>query len=169
MDRPQKNEYAAYYDRYVRLVGAGHIGDILAKQQTAFETLLAGIDETKGDFSYAAGKWSLKEVIGHVIDTERVFNYRALCFARNDPADLPSMEQDDFAANANFAARSLASILQEYACVRQATLALFRSFDDEIWQRSGIADGNKFTVRAVAYLVAGHELHHMHVIREKYL
>ena len=169
MKRPQKNEYAAYYDRYISLSVAGHICDILAKQQVATESLLAGLDEEKGNFRYAPDKWSLKEVIGHVIDTERVFNYRALCFARNDPADLPSMDQDDFAGNANFAVRSIEDILQQYLSIRQATLALFRSFDEEIWQRTGMASGNKFSTRAVAYIVAGHELHHVQVIREKYL
>lgn len=130
---------------------------------------MAQIDEVQANHRYAAGKWSLKDVVAHIVDTERVFAYRALCFARNDSGPFPSMEQDNFVRFGNFANRSLKSIVDEYRFLRQSNIVLFRSFDDEISMRKGIASGTEMTVRAIAYIIAGHERHHVSVIQEKYL
>ncbi|MCA9735714.1 MAG: DinB family protein [Deferribacteres bacterium] len=169
MIRPPKNEYAEYYHKYIRQLPDGDICEILASQLDETIKLLAQIDEVQANHRYAAGKWSLKDVVAHIVDTERVFAYRALCFARNDSGPFPSMEQDNFVRFGNFANRSLKSIVDEYRFLRQSNIVLFRSFDDEISMRKGIASGTEMTVRAIAYIIAGHERHHVSVIQEKYL
>jgi len=169
IQRPAPSEYAPYYSTYIDRVGDGDILEILAAQNRDTRALLGKLPETRGDSRYAPGKWSLKQVVGHMADAERVFTYRALAFARADAAPLPSMEQEEWMAHSNFEKRSLASILSEFNAVRAATLALFESFDAAIGARRGTASGVAFTVRAMPYIVAGHELHHMGVVRERYL
>ncbi len=169
IQRPAPSEYAPYYGKYIDRVGDGDILKTLAAQHRDTRALLEGVDEKRGAFRYAPGKWSLKQVIGHMADVERVFTYRALAFARNDRAPLPSMEQEEWMAHSNFESRSLASILAEWSAVRAATLALFESFDAEIGTRHGMASGVEVSVRALPFIVAGHELHHMGVVLERYL
>ena len=118
---------------------------------------------------YAPGKWSLREVLGHIIDAERIFAYRALRFARNDPTELPGFEQDDLIPAAHFDQRPWADLLAEFELVRRSNLLLFAGFDREAWLRQGVASRNRISVRALAYVIAGHELHHLRVIRTKYL
>jgi hypothetical protein len=134
--------------------------------QTA--AILGGIDEKRAGFRYAPEKWSIRQLVGHVGDTERVFTYRALTFARGDQAQLPSMEQDDFMRYADFDRWSFADLRDNLAFLRRATILLFANLGDEAWDRRGIASGNPVTVRALAYITVGHERHHLRVLREKY-
>jgi len=169
MNRPATTEYAPYYQTYIKKVPDGDIIQILAQQMEETRALLKSLPPGKADFRYAPGKWSIKEVVGHIVDTERVFAYRALCFSRNDKTPLPSFEQNDYVANANFDQRTLEDITEEFSLVRQANIILFSSFDEEVEGRKGIASGVEFTVRAIPYIIAGHELHHRGILEERYL
>lgn len=169
MKRPELNEYAEYYHTYVRQIPEGDIISTLQEQIESTRQFLENIPEAKGDYRYAPGKWSVKDVVGHVLDIERVFAFRALMFARNDPGPFPSVEQDDIVRAANFGARTLQDLTQELWHLRWANIVLFRSFDDEISLRRGVASNFEFTVRAIAYVIAGHERHHMKVLGERYL
>ena len=130
---------------------------------------LGSLDKATADYRYGPEKWSVKEVLGHVVDTERIFGARALCFARGEVRPLPPFEQDDYVRSAGFDRRSLASISEEFEAVRRSTETLFESFDESQWNRDGVANEVRMSVRAVAYIVAGHAAHHMSVIRERYL
>jgi hypothetical protein len=171
--RPQPGEFAAYYDRYISLVpDAGAGGDILAvleEQRRQMLLLLCGRSEADGEFRYAPGKWSLKEVVGHINDAERIFSYRALRISRGDKTPMESFEQDDYVRNGPFGHNSLSDLIEDYIAVRRATISLFRGLDDAAWSRRGTASNNEVTVRALAYIIAGHELHHRRIIEEKYL
>ena len=169
MQRPAQSEYGDYYHLYVSQVPDGNIFDILRVQPGELDALLAGASDDKADYRYAPEKWSLKEVLGHVIDVERMFSFRAFAFARREPAELPSMEQDDYAAATRYADRPLADIVTEYRTVRVATLALFETFDDTEWGRQGRASGFEFSVRSFPFIIAGHQIHHMKVLNERYL
>ena len=130
---------------------------------------MRSIPSEKGDYRYAPGKWSIKELLGHVIDGERIFAYRALRFGRNDQTALNGFEQDDYVAAGAFDKRELSDLIDEFEEVRRATIHLFRGFDETAWTRRGVASENEVSVRALAYIIAGHELHHMGVLRERYL
>ena len=166
---PQPSEYAAYYRDYVDRVGEGNILDLLSAQGKATEALLRSIDDERANATYAPGKWTIKEVVGHLVDVERVFAYRALCFARKEPAPQPGFDQDAYVKAADFNRRSLPDMTVEFANVRGASVALFRGFAEEAWLRRGVANGVEFSVRSIPYIVAGHELHHLSVLRERYL
>ena len=167
--RPEPEEYNEYYHNYVRLVPAGDIIDILERQRRSTLELLEGIDESRGDYRYAAGKWTLKEVVGHVIDVEWVFTYRGLRIARGDPTPMPGIEQDDLVRGAEFGSRRLADLARELSHLRSANIALFRSWSPEVLRRVGTASGFRFSARSIPYIIAGHELHHRGVIEERYL
>ncbi|MDQ3907550.1 MAG: DinB family protein [Acidobacteriota bacterium] len=167
--RPEAGEYAPYYERYVALVPEGDIVETLERQSADTLSLLRSLTEEQGASRYAEGKWSVKEVVGHIIDTERVFTYRALCVARGDQTPLPGYDQDDYARASNADSHTLASIAEHFRSVRAATLSLFRSFDAEAWRRRGTANNSVVTPRAIAHIVAGHELHHVGILRERYL
>jgi len=166
--QPSATEHPEYFGRYVTLVPPGNILDLLQQGLDTTLALLAGAS-AQADFRYAPGKWSLKEIVGHMIDTERIFAYRALRFARGDKTPLPGFEQDDYMSHATFAQRELSDLAREFEHVRQSTLFLFRNLDAAAWERRGTASGGEFTVRAIAYVIAGHELHHHRVIKAKYL
>jgi DinB superfamily len=166
--RPQPGEYVPYYEKYVSLVPDQDILATLEKQLTETVRLLSARLEDKGDLRYAPGKWSVKEVLGHVIDTERIFSYRALRIARNDKTPIEGYEQDDYVKNAPFGKYSLAALIEEFTSVREATLSLFRGLDEPAWVRRGVANNSEVSVRAIAYIVAGHELHHRRILQEKY-
>jgi hypothetical protein len=166
---PDPTEYAPYFGRYITLVGGHDIVAALQDQPRETLALLSGLSEAQGDYRYAADKWSIKEMLGHLIDTERVFAYRALRFARNDSTPLASFEQDGYVQWGNFSDRRLADLIEEFVAVRAATVWLFRGLSPEAWIRRGVASGNPVSVRALAYIVAGHELHHQRILREKYL
>ncbi|MEW6128277.1 MAG: DinB family protein [Acidobacteriota bacterium] len=167
--RPATDEHAEYYARYTSLVADGNIVETLENQLASTLNFLKEISEEKANSRYAPDKWSIKEVLGHIIDGERIFAYRALRIARNDKTPLPGFEQDGYIEAGNFAARSFADLLEEFKCVRQASLFLFRNLDEAAWLRRGTASDNEVSVRALAYIIAGHELHHLSVIKEKYL
>ena len=166
---PQSNEHAPYYSRYIDMVPAGDVLQFLAVQGHRMQAMLEGLDAERGNYRYAPGKWSLKEVLGHLIDTERLFAYRALSFARDQRAVLPGMEPDEWAAASNAGQRRVGGLRHEYAAVRRSPLALLRSFGPEVIMQRGTASGCEFSVRAIPYIIAGHELHHLGVIEERYL
>lgn len=166
--RPAPTEHLPYFGQYIDLVPDGDIVDLLAHQLNVTYTRLAQLTPEQAAFRPKPDDWSVVEVVGHVADAERVFAYRALRIARNDKTPLPGFDQDLFVANANFASRPLAALLDEFSTVRHATVALLRTLDDTAWQRQGIASDNPLSVRALAYIIAGHELHHMIDFRQRY-
>jgi hypothetical protein len=167
--RPQAGEYAAYYEKYVSLVPGTDILGVLEAQRMLMTQLLGARSEREGNFRYAPDKWTVKELVGHIADSERVFAYRALRISRNDKTPIEGFEQDDYVKNGNFNERTLADLAEELAVVRSASLALFLGLDAAAWQRRGIANKNEVTVRALAFIIAGHELHHRRILEEKYL
>jgi hypothetical protein len=166
--RPQPGEYAPYYEKYIALVAGNDIVSILEAQRLQMIQLFAARTERDGNFRYAPGKWTVKEVLGHVTDTERIFGYRALRIARQDPTPLSGFEQDDYVRAAAFGERSLADIAEEFAHVRNATVALFRPLGEDAWTRRGVANKNEVSVCALAFIIAGHELHHREILKERY-
>jgi len=164
---PDATEYEQYYGKYVALVEGDVLG-VLRRQLAEINSLPGRYDEARAGASYEPGKWSVKELVGHLADTERVFAYRALCFARGDRTELPGMDQDLFVGGAGFNRRTLADITAEFAAVREATLRLFSSFDAGAWARRGTANGSGVSVRALAYITAGHAAHHFRILRERY-
>jgi uncharacterized damage-inducible protein DinB len=167
--KPDAIEYAPYYERYVGLVPEGDITQTLSRQINETLNVLSNIDEQKAGYRYAPDKWSIKEVIGHLIDSERVFAYRAMRFARDDRNELAGFEQDDYVRAGAFDRRSLRELLEELHHVRKATEYLLKGLSEEAWQRRGVANGNEVSVRGLAWIIAGHELHHRGVIKTKYL
>jgi hypothetical protein len=166
---PDPTEYLPYYGKYIALVPEGAIVETLMKQVSETTTMLRGLSEAQGAHRYAPEKWTVKEVVGHMIDTERVFAYRALVFARNDKSELPSMDQNPYVQFGNFTNCKLRDLADEFECVRHSTVYLLRHLGDEAWTRRGVASGAEVSVRALAYIIAGHELHHAKILREKYL
>jgi len=168
MNPLKSDEYPAIYSGYIETI-TGDVMELLNDQVTSFPEFLAGIPAGKSEYAYAEGKWTIKEVVGHVIDTERIMAYRALRFARNDTKELIGFEQDDFVANARFNERSLENLAEEFVLVRKSNLMLFRSFNDHELARKGIAAERLISVRAFSYIIAGHLNHHRNIIRERYL
>jgi uncharacterized damage-inducible protein DinB len=169
MSKPRSDEYAHDYEKYVSLVAEEDILAALDRQVEETLAVLKSIPEDRADFRYAEGKWSIKELIGHIIDSERVFAYRALRFARNDQTPLAGFEQDDYARNDSLSKCSLSDLAEEFEHVRKANLLFFRRLDDQAWARRGAGSGNEFTVRALAYIILGHERHHLSVLRARYV
>lgn len=169
LGRPAADEYAPYYSGYIQAVPDGEILVLLRDQLAETETLLREFRGDRGDHRYAPGKWSVKEVVGHMADTERIFAYRALRFARGDRTPLPGYEQDDFVRGGNFSARALPEMAGELRSVRMASITLFAGLSEEALLRRGPANNVEFSVRALAWIIAGHERHHAKIIRERYL
>ena len=167
--RPAHGEYAPYYGKYISLVPDGDILASLREQMTETLALLNAVPEERAGHRYASDKWSIKEVIGHLIDTERIFAYRALRFGRADETGLPGFDQDDYIRNASFDNYPLSDLAAEFEHVRLASIFLFRHLGEEAWGRRGAANDSEISVRALAYIIAGHELHHREIIRGKYL
>lgn len=167
--RPTSNDYAPPYAGYVANVPEDDIFSTLEQQSTITQQLLASIDESKGAFRYAEGKWSVKEVIGHFIDAERIFAYRMLAIARGEQQPLPGFEENDYVENADFDRWKLTDLAEHYALVRRSTIVLMRNFSEEAWDRRGIASDNPIAVRAIPWIMVGHERHHGKVLRERYL
>ena len=166
--RPEPGEYAPYYDRYISLIAGTDILGTLDAQRRQMMLLLSGRDESDGDFRYAPDKWNAKEVLGHVCDTERIFAYRALRIARGDETPIEGFEQDDYVKNGPFVNAPIAEIVEDYIAVRRATLTLLRNLDEAAWTRRGVANKNAVSVRALAYTIAGHEVHHRRILEGKY-
>ncbi|MFD1678020.1 DinB family protein [Alicyclobacillus fodiniaquatilis] len=167
--RPLSNEYPEYYHRYVSLVPDGDIADILREQQMETSTLLNNVDAASVERAYAPGKWTLKEVVGHMADTERVMSYRMLAMARNEGAPLQGMDQDLYVSSAKFNQFSWADLLASLQTARFATSSLLSTIDDDAWIRQGTVWNVPVSTRAIAYIISGHELHHLKVIHDKYL
>ena len=166
--RPEAGEYAPHHEAYIALVRGSDIVGALEAQLRQMITLFSGKSERDGEFRYAPDKWSVKEVLGHVTDCERHFAYRALRFARNDKTPIEGFEQDDYVRSGGFGRRRLADLVAEFTHVRNASMALFRHLEPEAWMRRGVANKNEVTVRAVAWIIAGHELHHRVILEERY-
>jgi uncharacterized damage-inducible protein DinB len=167
-NRPQASEYAPFYEKYIAMVPDGEIEETLEAQLRETRLLLGSLSEAGAEFRYAEGKWSVKEVLGHISDTERIFAYRMLRIARADQTPLAGFEQDDYVKTGNFPARALVELLEEFTAVRRASIALLHSFDAAAWLRRGVANQKEVSVRALAYILAGHERHHRQVLQERY-
>ena len=167
--RPSLSEYNAYYQPYVSESPGEDVLAALAVQRDSTAALLAGIPEARAGFRYAPGKWSVKEVIGHLADSERVFSYRALRVARADTTPLPSFDENAWMPEAGFDRRTLPDIAAEFRAVRDSTLALFHGLHADAWPRVGTASGHPISARALAWIISGHEAHHLRVLAERYL
>lgn len=165
---PGRHEAATYYFSYIDLVRHGDVRTILERQHVDVLRFLESIPDLKGSHRYAPEKWSVSEVVNHLSDTERMLSFRAFWFARGFDTPLPSFEQDIAAERAHAGAHSLRHHVEEFGAVRAATVNLFRHLPDEAWHRAGIASGNPFTVRALAFIIAGHVEHHVAILRERY-
>jgi len=168
MQRPEPGEHAAPFQAYIDRVPDGDVLMHLARQGDASRALLTAAGEVKGGHAYALGKWTVRRLWQHVVDGERLFAYRALCIARGETISLPAFDEDLYAANDGSDGRRLADIVAEYTAVRAATLQLFAGFDGRAWTRRGTANGKPASVRSLLWITAGHELHHLAVLRERY-
>ncbi|MCU1237108.1 MAG: hypothetical protein JWP63_5075 [Candidatus Solibacter sp.] len=166
--KPDETEHAPYFSRYIDLVPDGDVVGTLAGQIGVTLTELRQISDADSLLRYEPGKWSVREVVGHMIDTERIFAYRALRIARSDKTPLAGFEQDDYIPAGAFDKRVWADLIDEFYAVRRSNLAMFRGFPLDAWLRTGIASDKEISVRALAYIIAGHERHHLGVIRDKY-
>ena len=168
MTRPQSTEAAEYYSRYIDLITSEEIVPTFKDQLGQTVQFLEGISEEQSLKAYEPGKWSIREVIGHLADAERIHTFRALTFARNDAIELPKWGPDSYAAAANFNVRSVRNLVDEELAVRDATIALFSSLPAEAWSREGTVSGKRLTVRAIAYIATGHVKRHLNILRERY-
>jgi uncharacterized damage-inducible protein DinB len=169
MTRPAADEFNEYYSRYIDLVPDGDVLATLTAQMAETQKLLASVPADWEEYRYAEGKWSVREVVGHLVDVEHLFAFRALWAARGAEAEQPSMEQNAWADVSNAGERSLADLAEEWAALRRAVVLMGAGFDEEAWSRRGVASGNAFSVRAAIWIVAGHELHHRRLLEQKYL
>ncbi|WP_127588465.1 DinB family protein [Paenibacillus koleovorans] len=169
LQRPNAEEHAPFFAAYIGQVPEGDLIQILENQQERVHALFAGLSEEKAMSRYAPGKWSLKEVLGHITDTERVMSYRLLRVARGDQTALPGFDENVFVDGAAFDRRSMTELLEEFDTVRSATLKLIRGIQQEAWARVGTVSNHSTSARALAFVIAGHERHHGHVVRERYL
>ncbi len=167
--RPNADEHSPYYGRYVAQVPDGDLVSILREQIVDTAALLRGVPADRADYAYAPGKWTVKEVVGHMSDTERVMSFRALWFARGDAADLPGFDENVWVPAAKFSERTLGGLVEEFQAVRAATVQLATHLDAAALVRRGSANKNEVSVRALMYIIAGHERHHAALLRERYL
>ena len=166
--RPDPSEHSPYFGRYISLVSDPDILSVLEAQWKETAAWLRGLNEQDGGFRYAPDKWTVREVLGHMNDTERIFAYRALRIARADKTPLAGFEQDDYVLAGGFEKRTLGDLREEFDAIRKSSLFLFRGFEEVAWTRQGTASDNILSVRALAYMIAGHELHHRRILLEKY-
>jgi uncharacterized damage-inducible protein DinB len=170
LGRPQPGEYAGYAQADIDLVEGEDILRILDRQMLETQRLLAPVgDKRAATLTYAPGKWTLKQVVGHLSDDERIFAYRALCIARNDPKPLPGFEEKDYVRFGAFETRRFEELLDELRVVREATMAFVRGLTQEAWLRTGEVNGYPASARGLVFHIAGHELHHLRIVRERYL
>ncbi|MGG6309998.1 DinB family protein [Paenibacillus macerans] len=168
LTRPQPGEYADHFAEYINEVPEGDLLAFLESQPELLRRECGGLTEAQGDYRYAEGKWSVKEVLGHIADTERVMSYRLLRIARGDATPLPGFDEELFVSHASFGRQTIAELLDGFAVVRESTLALVRQLDDAAWLRLGTASGGPVSARALAYIIAGHAHHHFSILRERY-
>ncbi|MBI9040163.1 DinB family protein [Lutibacter sp.] len=164
-----ENEYAPFYKNYIKALGTADLFETLHKSSEDLLITIKHLPEEKLMYSYQEGKWTIKELVQHIIDAERVLSYRALRFSRNDATDLPGFNEDWYVANSNGNNRSIEDLLTEFSFVRNSTIQLLKSFTDEMFEFTGSIDGSDMSVRALAFIIAGHQMHHLKVIKEKYL
>jgi len=169
MTRPLESEYAPSYQGYVGHVTEEEILPVLRAQPDDLDVLLDRVTPDRETYRYAEGKWSIREIVGHLIDGERVFGYRLLCIARGESQNLPGFDQNDYMLTAPYDRIDLEDLLAEFRLVRLANLAMLRNLDEEAWARLGTANDNQVSVRALAFIMAGHVRHHMGVLKERYL
>ncbi|RZK52450.1 MAG: DinB family protein [Pedobacter sp.] len=167
MNRPQTQDYPEWYKGYISLV-EGDVAEMLEQQATTFPNFINTLVE-KGDYAYAPGKWTIKEMVGHIIDTERIMVFRLTSFARNEKANLNSFDEDAYVLNAHFKDRSLFSLGEEFSLLRKANMFLINSLTDEELNRNGHSNNQSITVRALVFILAGHVQHHTNIINERYL
>lgn len=167
-NHPTPDEYGKFYEGYINLVNGSNVLQMLIEQGQKTYTLIQQLTPDEADHRYKKEKWSVKEVIGHLIDTERIMAYRALSIARGEQKSLPGYDQDNYVAHASFDKRSLQSLSEEYDAQRNANISLFSSFDEEQTQRIGTANGMELSVRALVHIIVGHEKHHLNILKEKY-
>lgn len=163
------NEVPSFYRGYVKQLSEGTVVRNLRTSGETITDLYASIPVEKGDFAYAPDKWTIKEVLLHIIDAERIFAYRALRFARNDKTDLPGFEQNDYVPASNAGSRTINSLIAEFLTVRVSSISLFETFDEEVMKRTGTANKNTVSVEALGYIISGHCLHHANIINQRYL
>jgi hypothetical protein len=166
--RPSDNEFAPYYLRYVSLVPETEIVEALEKQIAELRRVAAAISPDREHFRYADGKWSIREVFGHMIDAERIFGVRAFCFSRGETAPLPSFDENQYVARSAYDNTPLAELLDEFAALRAAHLAVLRRLNGPAWDQTGTASGNPVTVRGLAYIMVGHVRHHLSILADRY-
>jgi len=166
--RPSANDYAPAHANYVALCPEEDVLSAIEQQSSATQKLLSSVDEAKSAYRYAEGKWSIKEVLGHVGDAERILCYRALAVARGDAQPLPGFDEQEYVRNAAFDHWKFGDLLEQYALVRRATIVFLRNLAEEAWHRRGIANGHPISVLGMAYVILGHERHHLQVLAERY-
>ena len=166
--RPGAGEYAPYFERYVSLIHGEDVLEVLEEQSGRVYGALAAIPESLAGFRYAPGKWSIREVVGHVADSERVFAFRALAFARGERSPLPSFDENEYARCSGHDATPLRELTEEFAAVRAATMHLLRHLPPDAWTRTGVASGQPVSVRALAFIMAGHVAHHLAILHDRY-
>lgn len=169
MPKPIPNTYAVYFQQYIDQVREEDLFKAFETQQPLIQELLSAVNEEKSSFAYAEGKWTLKELLQHIIDTERIFNYRALCFARKEAHSLPGFDENEYAANSNSGSRTWQELAHEFKVVRDSTLALYQSFSESVLNHCGTANNNTTSVLATGFITIGHFYHHKKVIEERYL
>jgi hypothetical protein len=168
MSRPLENEYAPYYQNYVSQAPEDDILPAMRSQVDALDVLLEGVAPDRETYRYAEGKWSIRELVGHLIDGERMFGYRVLCIARGETQNLPGFDQDQYMLTAPFDRIDLEDLLSEFRLVRLSNIAMLRTLDEAAWMRMGTANDSAVSVRALVYIMVGHVRHHMNVLRERY-
>ena len=169
MNFPDKTEYAEYYTHYVSLVKDADVVSAMQKQLENLTAIFSQITDEHGLYTYAKGKWTITELLGHLIDGERVFAYRAFRFSRADETPLPGYDQDPYIENANYNSIKIADLLAEFSLLRQSNILFFKNLDAEMWDKTGIANDNPITVRALAFIMVGHVEHHVKILKDKYL
>lgn len=169
MARPDLSHVPKYYHKYIAYVNADGINEALEQHVNFFESYLKNLPLSKWEYAYSPGKWTIKEVVQHIIDSERVFAYRALRIARKDPTPLPGFDENMFALNANANKRKVGDLVDEFSIVRSSSLALFKSFGEEQLNNIGVANDQPISVEGIGFIIAGHALHHVNVINERYL
>jgi uncharacterized damage-inducible protein DinB len=169
MRKPELSEHPPYYTYYINLVKSDHGVKALESQIIEMQQFIGSVPVEMEEFRYAEGKWTIKEVLGHICDTERILGYRALCIARGEQIALPGYDENSYVANGQFDKRSLYDLAHEFSIVRESNIALFKNFDETILNKMGTANNNKMSVRAILFMIAGHEKHHINVIKDLYL
>ena len=164
-----QNEYAPFYKNYIKSLGNVNLLAILNSSLEEFLHLLTELPEEKLTYKYAEGKWTIKELVQHIIDAERVLSYRAIRFSRNDTTDLHGFDEDWYVENSNGNSRNFDDLLEEFTLIRKASISLFKSFSTEMLVMSGTANGSIMSVRALGFIISGHQMHHLKIIKEKYL